>query len=149
MNKEVYERLVKECNRQSEMLNSDGQGINLVEFKYLNNCLDCMEYMDNCYSIDLDCSEISLEVMDIMFENAHEAYLENELEHVDLFIEMFSGYVGMVYKNILGGNFVYDENNEALNVNTNHIYVNEDIKACIFEGKKVSEQFKVYKEVLA
>ena len=148
MNIEVYERLVKECNRQTQALNSNGEGINLIEYKYLTNCLDCMEYMEKYYSIDLDCSEVSLEVIDIMFENAHEAYLENEFDHLDLFVEMFSGYVGMVFKNAFGGDFVYDEKNEALNVNTNHLYIDEDVRSCIVEGGKISEKFDAYKEVL-
>ena len=78
MHVEIYTRLVEECNRQTKALNEEGSSVNMIEFKYLSNCLDCMEYMDKYYSIDLDCSEVSLEVIDIMFENAHEAYLENE-----------------------------------------------------------------------
>lgn len=149
MNNSIYIRLVEECNRQHEALQSDSQTVNLVEHKMLSNCLDCMEYMDKNYSIDLDCSEVSLEVIDIMFENAHEAYMSEEFDYFDLFTEMFAGYVAMVIKNELGGNFVYDENGEALNLYTNHIDVHALVKKCIVENKKISEQFKGIKEALS
>lgn len=148
MHVEIYTKLVEECNRQTKALNEEGSTVNLVEYKYLSNCLDCMEYMDKFYNIDLDCSNISLEVIDIMFENAHEAYLENEFDNLDLFIDMFSGYVGMVYKNAFGGNFVYDEIGEALNINTNHIYVNNEVRNCIVNGTKISDYFNHVKEVI-
>ena len=148
MHVEIYTKLVEECNRQTKALNEEGNSVNLIEFKYLSNCLDCMEYMDKYYSIDLDCSEISLEVIDIMFDNAHEAYLENEFDNLDLFVDMFGGYVGMVYKNEFGGEFVYDETGEALNVNTNHIYVDRDVRNCIVNGNKILDCFNAYKEVL-
>lgn len=149
MNQLVYERLVKEYNRQCEAYNHEEDGINLIEYKYLSNCLDTMEYMDHNYSIDLDCSAISLEVLDILFENAHEAYQEGTLDQSDLFIEMFSGYVGMVYKNELGGDYVYDESGEALNIQTHHVYPREDVEQCIFHGNKISELFKELKENLS
>lgn len=148
MNVEVYTRLVNECNRQTKALNEEGNTVNLVEYKYLSNCLDCMEYMETNYSIDLDCSEVSLEILDILFQNAHEAYEEGSFDNLDLFVEMFSGYVGMVYKNEFGGEFVYDETSEALNVHTNHIYVHEDVKKCILENIKISDIFKSYQEML-
>lgn len=148
MHVEVYTRLVNECNRQTKALNEDGNTVNLIEYKYLSNCLDCMEYMDKFYSIDLDCSEVSLEVIDIMFENAHEAYLDNEFDNLDLFVDMFSGYVSMVIKNEFGGNFVYDETGEALNINTNHIYVNQEVRKCIVNGNKIEDYFKYLKEVI-
>ena len=148
MHVEIYTRLVEECNRQTKALNEEGSTVNLIEYKYLSNCLDCMEYMDKYYSIDLDCSEVSLEVIDIMFKNAHEAYLENEFDHLDLFVDMFGGYVGMVIKNEFGGNFVYDETGEALNINTNHIYVNQEVRNCILNGNKIEDYFKYLKEVI-
>jgi len=148
MHVEIYTRLVNECNRQTKALNEDGNTVNLIEYKYLSNCLDCMEYMDKYYSIDLDCSEVSLEVIDIMLKNAHEAYLDNEFDNLDLFVDMFAGYVSMVIKNEFGGNFVYDETGEALNINTNHIYVNQEVKKCIVNGNKIEDYFKYLKEVI-
>ena len=120
----------------------------MLEFKYLNNCLDCMEYMDQCYDIDLDCSDVSLEVIDILFKNANEAYKEESFDNLDVFVDMFSGYVGMVFKNAFGGNFIYDETGEALNVNTNHIYISQDVRKCITENLKISDLFKQYQELL-
>ena len=52
MHVEVYTRLVEECNRQTQLLNEEGTTINMVEYKYLTNCLDCMEYMEQSYNID-------------------------------------------------------------------------------------------------
>lgn len=148
MNVEVYTRLVEECNRQTKALNEEGNTINMVEYKYLTNCLDCMEYMEQSYNIDLDCSSVSLEVIDILFENAYEAYQEGSFDNLDIFVDMFSGYVGMVFKNTFGGQFVYDENSEALNVNTNHIYIQQDVYKCITENIKISQLFKQYQELL-
>lgn len=148
MNVEVYTRLVEECNRQTKLLNEEGNTINMVEYKYLTNCLDCMEYMEQSYNIDLDCSDVSLEVIDILFSHAYEAYKEDSFDNLDIFVDMFSGYVGMVFKNTFGGNFVYDETGEALNVNTNHIYISQDVHKCITENMKISELFKQYQELL-
>ncbi len=148
MNIEVYTRLVDECNRQTKLLNEEGSTINMIEYKYLNNCLDCMEYMEKTYNIDLDCSDVSLEVIDILFSHAYDAYKEDSFDNLDIFVDMFSGYVGMVFKNTFGGNFVYDETGEALNVNTNHIYINQDVHKCITENLKISDLFKQYQELL-
>ena len=148
MNVEVYTRLVEECNRQTKLLNEEGNTINMVEYKYLTNCLDCMEYMEQSYNIDLDCSDVSLEVIDILFENAYEAYQEGSFDNLDVFVDMFGGYVGMVFKNAFGGQFVYDEAGEALNVNTNHIYIHQDVRKCITENIKISDLFKQYQELL-
>lgn len=148
MNVEVYTRLVDECNRQTKLLNEEGNTINMVEYKYLSNCLDCMEYMEKCYNIDLDCSSVSLEVIDILFENAHEAYKDGSFDNLDIFVDMFGGYVGMVFKNEFGGQFVYDEIGEALNVNSNHIYIHQDVHKCITENIKISNLFKQYQELV-
>ena len=148
MNNQIYERLVKEYNRQSQALNEEGQGINLIEYKYLSNCLDCLEYMDHNYSIDLDCSGVSLEVLDILFDHAYEAYKEGSFDHADLFVDMFSGYVGMVYKNEFGGEFAYDESDEILNICSNHVYPKKDIEECVFFGRKITKIFQKIKEDL-
>lgn len=148
MNVEVYTRLVEEANRQTKALNEESNTINMVEYKYLTNCLDCMEYMEQSYNIDLDCSSVSLEVLDILFENAHDAYEEGSFDNLDIFVEMFSGYVGMVYKNEFGGQFVYDETGEALNIDSNHIYVSDDVRNCILKNIKISKIFNQYKELI-
>lgn len=149
MNAQIYERLVHEYNRQSQLLKEECAGINLLEYHYLSNCLDCMEYMDKYYQIDLDCSAISLEVLDVMFDHAHAAIEENSFDHAEVFVEMFSGYVGMVYKNELGGEFVYDETGEALNCQTNHLYPKKDVEACIYHHQKITTHFQQIKEMLS
>lgn len=149
MNQKIYEKLVKEFNDQTEKLHQEGKVINLVEYKYLSNCLDCMEYMDENFKIDLDCSAVSLEVLDILFENAYEALQEGSLENVDRFIDMMSGYIGMVYKNEWGGDYVYDEQSEALNVSSNHLYPKKDVEECIYHHKKISELFQMIGEYLS
>lgn len=149
MNRFVYERLVNEYNRQSKALNENHEGINLIEYRYLSNCLDCMEYMDKYYQIDLDCSAVSLEVLDVMFEHAHEALKEGSFDHAEVFIDMFGGYVGMVYKNELGGDFVYDETGEALDCQTNHLYPKQDVENCIYQSTKISDQFRMIMKYLS
>lgn len=148
MNKSVYERLVIEYNRQSKALNEENESVNLCEYKYLTNCLDCMEYMDQNYKIDLDCSEVSLEVIDILFENAHIAYKEGNFDHLDLFVDMFSGYVAMVFKNELGGEFVYDEHGEALDIQSNPLYIHEMVRCCIVSNLKIEDEFMKIKNLV-
>lgn len=145
MNHVIYERLVKEYNKQVVSLQNDEGCINLCEHKYLTNCLDCMEYMDQNYSIDLDCSAISLEVIDMFFENARIAYQEGSLDHIDLFIDMFAGYVAMVIKNEFGGEFVYDDQGEALDIQSNPLYIKEMVRNCIEHENKISDEFSKIK----
>lgn len=148
MNQPIYERLVIEYNRQVASLQNDEGCVNLCEYKYLTNCLDCMEYMDQNYSIDLDCSEISLEVIDMFFENARIAYQEGSLDHIDLFIDMFAGYVAMVFKNEFGGEFVYDDHGEALDIQSNPLYIKEMVSNCLKYENKIKEEFVKIKELL-
>lgn len=149
MNQQIYERLVLVFNEQEKNLHSEDQGVNLIEHKVLSNCLDCMEYMDANYSIDLDCSNISLEVIDLFLKRAKEAHDEGTLDHADMFLEMLSGYVAMVMKNEVGGEFVYDENGESLDIHSNPIYFNEMVKTCFLRGESILEKWKEVKENLA
>lgn len=149
MNQQIYERLVLIFNEQEKNLHSEDQGVNLIEHKALSNCLDCMEYMDANYSIDLDCSSISLEVIDLFLKRAKEAHDEGTLDHTDMFLEMLSGYVAMVMKNEVGGEFVYDENGESLDIHSNPIYFNEMVKTCFLRGESILEKWKEVKENLA
>lgn len=105
--------------------------------------------MDANYSIDLDCSSISLEVIDLFLKRAKEAHDEGTLDHTDMFLEMLSGYVAMVMKNEVGGEFVYDENEESLDIHSNPIYFNEMVKTCFLRGESILEKWKEVKENLA
>lgn len=147
MNQEVYNELVEKANEQQQKMEQDIP-VNLCANKYLNCALDCMEYMDHNYSIDLDCSDISLEVIDILLENAHEAVKEDAFEQKDAFVTMIAGYVGITFQRAFGGEFVYDEEGEALNINTNHLHLVEVIDQCIQENKKITEYFAMVKENL-
>lgn len=147
MNQEVYNELVEKANEQQKNMENDIP-VNLCANKYLNCALDCMEYMDHNYSIDLDCSDISLEVIDILLENAHEAVKEEAFDQKDAFVAMIAGYVGMTMQRAFGGDFVYDEDGEALNLNTNHLHLLEVIDDCIMNNRKISEYYTMIKDNL-
>lgn len=130
MNFEVYEPLKELFIHQQEALKNHEGKVNLLEHKALGHCLDCMEYMEE-YHIDLDLSEISLEVVDIMLSAAHEAIEEDEFDQLDSYIEMFAGYTSMVIATQLKGEFAYNDEGETLYLDGNHLHINQVISDCI------------------
>lgn len=145
MNLEVYEPLRDLFLNQKEALETQSGSVNLVEHKALGNCLNCMEYMEN-YHIDLDLSEISLEVVDIMLKAAHDALEEDEFDHLDKYVEMFAGYVSMVIATNLKGEFAYNDEGETLYLNGNHLRIEETVHQCIINNTSILAYYQTCKQ---
>ena len=145
MNFEIYEPLRDLFLNQKEALETQSGKVNLVEHKALGNCLNCMEYMEN-YHIDLDLSEISLEVVDIMLKAAHEAIEEDEFDHLDRYIDMFAGYVSMVIVTNLKGEFAYNDEGETVYLEGNHLNIQKIISHCIHQNTSVLAYYQTLKQ---
>lgn len=144
MNFEVYEPLRDLFLNQKEALETQSGKVNLVEHKALGNCLNCMEYMEN-YHIDLDLSEISLEVVDIMLKAAHDAIQEDEFDNLDRYIDMFAGYVSMVIVTNLKGEFAYNDEGETVYLEGNHLDIQDVVAQCIHQNTSVLEYYQTLK----
>lgn len=142
-----YNQLCETYQKQKDLLESGNTAINFCGYRYLAKGLDCIDYFEQNYEITLDLSMESLEMMDEWMHLIHE---ENQKEAFDYqpFAEMITGYVSLVMDELFHGTWVYDDENEAYEINTNHIYLKESINELIKQDQTISEYIKEIQKYL-
>lgn len=132
-----YEQLLEKFNKEREQLHQENQPINLCAHQYLAFGLDCIEYFAHNYQIVLDGSIQSLAYLD---EWIHQVYLTYQAEIFDLdpLAEMIAGYFSFLLDEQYQGNWVYDDEQEAYEINTHHFYLKDEVKRMMMEDKKIS-----------
>lgn len=136
-----YEALLKKFNEQKEALHQDKTSINYCAHRYLAYGLDCIEYFAHNYQLVLDCTFESLQTIDLFIHQVYLTYCEEAFD-LNPLSDMISGYVSLVLDELFQGNWVYDENQEAYEIHTNHLYLHDEVMACMMQDQSIKEKIK-------
>lgn len=144
MKRKVYDHLKALFEDERRQLHEENTAVNMCSLQHLGYALDCMEFADENFGIELDVSEDSLGLIEEMMLAVNESYENDDLslEHVDKFAEMFSGFVGLIILTYLGGEWVYtyEDGKEysVIDIDSNQIFLFDQIKACLIAGEEYS-----------